>query len=106
MIQFICEECGGIFVNPVTKEYKENLGEFIRTYKENTCPYCGSEDFSAADLCQCGSAKREGTILCLSCQTWLKEKFAVFADALTADEEKQMDEWLDGCSITEREKWC
>ena len=105
MIQFICEECGNPFRIPAQKRYKENLGEFIREYTIDTCPYCGCEEFTAADACQCGRAKYTGEILCVDCMVDLKNRFMAFADELTEDEEKQVDEWMDGSSITERRKW-
>jgi hypothetical protein len=46
-----------------------------------------------------------GDILCKPCRERLKRKFIAFADELTAPEEEQLDEWLDGVSVTERKRW-
>ena len=43
-----CEICGNVFAEPVRVKYRENLdGENgWATFTEQTCPYCGGEDFN------------------------------------------------------------
>lgn len=101
----ICEDCKISFDEPNRATHMETIDGFVTKYVEETCPHCGSQYFVDADICQCGQEKRKDEILCESCRYKLKVKFMAFADELTADEENQMDEWLDGCSILERRKW-
>ena len=107
MIRYICENCGTVFDEPHRRKYTEALGEFTYTYTEETCPACGEDLFEAVELCpRCGDRyKLCGEILCKECRTDLLRRVIDFADGLTAEEEAQLDEWLDGASIEERRKW-
>lgn len=106
MIHYICDHCGVAFDAPATHTVTESLGEFARTYTEEACPICGCDSFSEADLCEkCGEPKLTGELLCKRCRDELKAKFTAFADHLTAEEEAQLDEWLDGDSVTNRKAW-
>ena len=43
--------------------------------------------------------------LCRACRGDLLRRFTAFADTLTAEEEDQLDDWLDGDTITNRRTW-
>lgn len=103
MIHYICDHCGIAFEAPVVHIVREHLGEFTRADSEEACPICGCDSFSEADLCEkCGDPKLKEELLCKRCRDELRETFTAFADTLTAEEEAQLDEWLDGRSVTER----
>lgn len=107
MIRYICDHCGTPFDEPVTTRYRERIAEGIfREYTESHCPICGCEDFSPADLCpKCGEAKLEPEILCKRCRDELKSSILYFFDTLTAEEESQFDDWMEGDTITHRKDW-
>lgn len=98
---FKCYECGAVFDEPhIIREYvPTDRGDELYTTAE--CPHCG-EAFGDANLCQCGEYKFEDEILCEKCRKGLLARFIEFADGLTAEEEEQLDRWLDGNSITDR----
>lgn len=101
---YLCNECLRCFFDPaVSRELvKTDLGDEL--YMSTQCPYCGGT-FEAAEHCSCGGVKYKGETLCVACRARLKEKFIKFADELTAEEEEQLDNWLDGNSVTERRKF-
>ena len=106
MIRYLCDHCGTPFDEPVTRHYTETLGEFTRPYTEAVCPICGCDSFSDADLCpKCGEAKLAEETLCKRCRDALHSRIIDFADTLTAEEEAQLDDWMDGDSITSRRNW-
>ena len=106
MIRYICDYCDARFDEPEAVHYVEVNGDFKRRYTEYFCPICGEESFSDADECpKCGEAKLTTDTLCRDCRKDLLKRFTVFADELTAEEETQMDTWLDGDTITNRRKW-
>lgn len=107
MIHYICDHCGTPFDTPLITQYSEILSDgIIRTYDEAHCPICGCYSFSAADLCpKCGEAKMKEEILCKRCRDELKASVTAFADTLTAEEEQQLDDWMDGDTITNRRNW-
>lgn len=106
MIRYVCSHCGVYFDEPVTRLIAEHNGEISRTYTEEFCPACHGDSFEAADYCpKCGDPKPTGHILCRSCRRSLRKRFDAFADLLTSEEAQQMDEWLDGSSITDRRNW-
>lgn len=106
MIRYICDHCGTPFDAPTVIRGVEYLGEFDRPYTEEHCPICGCEDFSPADLCpKCGEAKLEPEILCKRCRDELKSSILNFFDTLTAEEESQFDDWMEGDTITHRKDW-
>ena len=81
-------------------------GDFKRRYTEYFCPICGEESFSEADSCpKCGEAKLRTDTLCRDCRKDLPKRFTAFADSLTAEEEQQVDDWMDGDSIKSRREW-
>ncbi len=106
MLAYRCDHCGTCFDHPVTLRHRELLGEFIREYTEEVCPICCGDSFSPGKPCpKCGEFMPEDEILCRACRRLLKARFTDFADTLTAEEEAQLDDWLDGDTITNRRSW-
>ena len=106
MIRYICDYCDARFDEPESVNYVDVMGDFKRRYTEYLCPICGEESFSEADSCpKCGEAKLTTDTLCRDCRKDLLRRFTAFADSLTAEEEQQVDDWLEGDSITNRKKW-
>lgn len=107
MIRYICDHCGMPFGTPRMVQCRETLGDGItRTYTEAHCPSCGCDSLSDADPCpKCGDAKLAEEILCKRCRDELKARITAFADTLTAEEEQQFDDWMDGDTITNRRRW-
>ena len=106
MIRYICDYCGARFDRPEAVNYVEVNGDFKRRYTEYFCPICGEESCSEADACpKCGEAKLTTDTLCRDCRKDLLKRFSAFADDLTAEEEEQLDDWMDGDTITNRRNW-
>lgn len=106
MIRYRCDYCGVFLDRPVRIRHTERIGDWTRTYTEDLCPSCGSEDcFSEANYCECGRPKNAADCLCTTCMVELKTRVCEFFDSLTSDEEEQFDEWMDGDTITNRRKW-
>ena len=106
MIRYICDYCDARFDEPEAVHYVEVNGDFKRRYTEYFCPSCGEESFSEADSCpKCGEAKLTTDTLCRACRKDLLNRFTAFADSLTAEEEQQVDDWMDGDSIKSRREW-
>ena len=103
---YVCEICDVTFSEPLA--VKEMNGDGENRWEEITlcCPVCMESRYSTIDRCPvCDEWKLSGDILCKPCRKNLKNKLAAFAYELTAEEEEQLDEWMDGVSITERKKW-
>lgn len=100
---YICEHCGTPFDIPrVVKTVFWDDGRRVID-KEAICPVCCWPEFFPADICPgCREYKDRRDILCTACRRSLSARFRRFADGLTAEEEAQLDDWLDGTSITER----
>ena len=107
MIRYICDHCGTPFDTPLITQYRETLPDnAVRTYTEAHCPICGCDSFSDADRPpKCGGAKLAEEILCKRCRDELKARVTAFADTLTAEEEQQFDDWMDGDTITRKRMW-
>lgn len=101
---YICKNCNALFESPkITVEYVPTEHGYA-PYTTHECPECEEADYSTADRCpNCGEFKAEGYALCRDCRDALKAKFIAFAGELTCWEEEQLDDWLDGRSIKERE---
>ena len=96
-----CNECGATFEEPNTiyEKVPTELGEQVLS--TNVCPYCGGDSYEEADYCTCGNVKLKEDIMCETCRKLLKLKFSMFADYLTAEDEAQLDAWLDGNSVAD-----
>jgi hypothetical protein len=106
MIRHVCDYCGVFFDEPVCHTYTEKMHGMPRSYVEEACPICGCDSFSAANYCpKCKNPKHAGDRLCRDCRKALLERVCSFADELTAEEEQQFDDWMDGDSIENRRKW-
>ena len=107
MIRYQCNYCNVGFDKPITVTYTENLGEnMTRVYKEERCPICGCDSFRDAGECEkCGSIAELGDVLCRKCKRDLKKRIIDFFNYLTAEEEEQFDNWMDGDSIVNRRNW-
>lgn len=105
-MKYQCEACGVFLDRPITVSHTERVGDWTRTYTEDVCPVCGVADcLTKADDCECGRPKAAAERLCGTCTESLKERVCAFFDALTADEEEQFDDWMDGDTITNRRTW-
>lgn len=104
---YICNDCGAPFTTPIIVGGGFQHGWGFRREYEEQCPYCNSDDFDDAETCpNCNiSLMRVGDNLCPGCHAELFRKFRAFADELTAEEEKDLDDLLDGRSVTERNGW-
>lgn len=104
---YLCETCGTAFDAPDL--HRESLREdgYVRTETLALCPICLQPYFTEADLCGvCRDRyKPRNAHLCHPCRDDLLRRFTDFADSLTAEEEQQLDHWLDGDSVTGRRKW-
>lgn len=103
---FICGICETPFDEPlIHKETTVEEGR-LRADVEALCPICASPDFTEAGLCpKCKSWKPKQDRLCGACRADLLRRFTAFADKLTAEEEEQLDDWMDGESVTNRRNW-
>ena len=103
MIRYLCETCGTVFDEPHRFTLHEHINGIPFDYNGEACPICGGGIFTKANDCpKCGGLKLSSEHLCRSCRADLARRFTAFADELTAEEETQLDEWLDGNSITDR----
>ena len=101
-----CEICGAEFAHPYIREYTDQTVDCKAKFLELLCPECFTPDIDEANSCPgCDGFKFRGEILCKTCRADLLKRFTAFADELTAEEAQQLDDWLDGVSITERKKW-
>lgn len=106
MIRYLCDYCGSYFDKPSKIHHRETVGEFTREYVDEVCPFCGCDSLShACDCPKCGKHMYAGARLCDDCQKSLLERLTEFADGLTAEEEQQVDDWMDGDTITNRRNW-
>lgn len=98
---YMCNVCDALFDVPAVKTDFFDTAYGYAPYVTESCPVCG-ESFSKAFSCSCGGFKREGDIICCECREDLRARLNAFADDLTAEEEEQLDKWLEGHSIAER----
>lgn len=102
-----CADCGSIFNFPaaIPNGFSHPFGTEI--FNEDGCPSCGSLDFEELDVCECCNEqlKTHDAHLCKSCRAELLVKVRSFFGTLTAEEEAQFDDWMDGNSITDRNSW-
>lgn len=101
-----CEICGTAFDHPVVREYTDQSVDCKAAFRECVCPACFMPYIEEANTCPgCDGFKFQDEILCKSCRDALLERFRSFADELTSEQEQQLDEWLDGASVTDRGVW-
>lgn len=106
MIRYLCDYCGAYFDKPSKIHHRETVGEFTREYVDELCPFCGCDSLShACDCPKCGKPMCAGARLCDDCRKSLLDRLTEFADGLTAEEEQQVDDWMDGDTITNRRNW-
>lgn len=106
MIRYRCDYCGVFFDEPTVTRHSESIDRRIRRYSEEHCPICGGDSFTESNTCPgCFGQKLLTDLLCDSCRESLKARVIGFFDTLTAREEQQFDDWMDGCSIQNRKDW-
>ena len=106
MTMYICEICATPFDEPRKHVDRTVEDGRIRTDIELLCPICASPYFANADVCpKCREWKPTKYLLCRACRADLLRRLTEFADKLTAEEEQQLDDWMDGDTITNRGKW-
>lgn len=103
---YLCELCRTPFDRPLTITERAVEDGHIRTDVETLCPVCGHAHYAPAEECPvCKGWKFQHEHLCASCRSDLLRRVIDFADGLTAEEEEQLDDWMDGDTITNRRKW-
>ena len=103
---YLCPICNTAFDRPYIHTDYEWQDGFPRPDTEESCPICASPYFEKAVLCpRCGEWMPDRGRLCRTCRGDLLRRFTDFADTLTAEEEEQLDDWLDGDTITNRRTW-
>ena len=103
---YLCEICSTPFDEPLRRTTSIIDDERMSTFVEVLCPVCTSPYFTESDPCpKCSEWKPTQALLCRDCRSDLLRRFTAFADELTAEEEEQLDDWLDGDSITNRRQW-
>lgn len=93
-MNYYCNDCGCVFESGLQ-------GDIL-------CPECGGSDIEEAVRCgndSCIGMMRIRDYICADCRRDLLARVIDFFDTLTAEEEEQFDEWMDGNSITDRRKW-
>ena len=104
MARYVCDECGSFFDEPSECRYVESWGE---TFLEETCPYCGSDNFSHAggDCDICGHPCREDWMICDDCRAALVSKLTQFLDGLTPGELDALDGLTEARNISRYRDW-
>ena len=103
---YICALCDTSFDQPFVREYVDPTVDPRAKFQEILCPVCFQPYVQEADRCpKCNGEKYKGDILCRHCRKKLLDRFTQFADWLTAEEEAQLDEWMDGDSVQNRRNW-
>ena len=106
MTRYFCQTCGTAFDAPLCHVSTERIDGHNREDREDLCPICCTPYFDEADACpKCGGPKLKTDLLCRPCRRALRDRVIDFADTLTAEEEAQLDDWLDGESVTNRRSW-
>lgn len=94
---YICLDCGHVFEDPCKMvDWSPEYGKTV----EELCPKCEDGNFLGADRCpDCGRWMPKGDKLCEICREDLRDRFRTFRETLTAAQEDELDEMLDGESI-------
>lgn len=105
-----CKICGTVFRNPSDDQlpvYHVNPGG-SECVGEPICPECGAYEFTEVTECpRCHGLMEADTtdIICPECRKALREVVENFIDGLSDPQLDQVDVWMDGCSIHDRERW-
>lgn len=103
---YLCEICGTAFDHPFEREYTDQSVDCKAKFRECVCPACFMPYIEEANSCPgCDGFKFRDEILCKTCRADLLNRFKAFADKLKAEQEQQIDEWMDGDTIQNRGKW-
>lgn len=103
---YLCELCRTPFDQPLTRTERSIEDGHVRVDVESLCPICGYPYFEKAEECpKCRRWKFQGEHICGDCSNDLLRRVISFADELTAEEEQQVDDWMDGDTITNRRNW-
>lgn len=101
-----CEKCGLPFEHPFVRKYTDKSVDCKATFYEPICPHCGDDNIGDANSCPgCDGFKFRDEILCKDCRKSLLDRVIAFADELTAEQEEQINDWMDGDVIENRGKW-
>lgn len=104
-MSYLCEICGTVFEEPFVQDRRDILGGFPFRDKVSLCPICATPYYHKVEECTCGGVRSVGEKLCRGCRRGLLKRVVDFFDGLTAEEEEQFDDWMDGESITNRKRW-
>ncbi len=105
---YICNHCHCTFDDPARVDDSVDHAFGTERRYRDVCPHCGDDDIELGEHCRnfhCSNPRHSHEILCAECRKALYQRFCNFFDTLTAEEEKQVDEWLDGVSVTDRKNW-
>ena len=105
---FICNDCGTTFSDPkrVQDGFPHAFG--VERYTENVCPQCESGNYEPGVPCgnpSCALPMRPTDHICTACRRVLHRNICKFFDGLTAAEEEQFNDWMDGDVIQSRKGW-
>lgn len=106
---YICSDCLHVFERPLTLDDSFSHAFGVERRSVFACPTCGGTDILSA--VPCANARdnlgwmRPGDHLCRACRHALAARLGAFFDTLTAEEQQQLDAWMDGASVTERGAW-
>lgn len=104
-MSYICDVCNTAFDEPLIVKRNVNLNGWFESTEEALCPICNNPYISKAEPCACGGLRRAHALMCRSCREDLAKRVNDFFDGLTAEEEQQFDDWMDGDTITNRKAW-
>lgn len=104
-MSYLCDICGTQFAEPLVVQKHERLGDWSTVARQELCPICNTPYISRAVDCQCGGLRLENERMCRACRGSLLKRVSAFFDELTAEEEEQFDDWMDGDSIIHRKAW-
>lgn len=103
---YLCARCGAHFEHPFFDEYIDQTVDCKAKFREPLCPYCSDPVIDEANSCPgCDGFKFRDEILCKDCRASLLEHVRAFADELTAEQEEQFNDWMDGDVIENRGRW-
>jgi len=100
----ICNSCGHTFESaPYIPPHKRREYDPVLEYG---CPHCGSADIDEADeFPKCRNFMKKSDRLCVVFRTVLLARFKNFIGGLLPQEQDQLDDWIEGESVTNCEGW-